>query len=81
MSPVPVEIRSTASWPPLFSTPYGYLKEMDAHKRRGYDRALIACDSQLAKLSTRLSLARCSRNKAEVTRIEREIKRLGLSLY
>lgn len=42
-----------------------------------YDHGLDARDAKLAKLHTRLSLAERSRNKMEITRLSKEIKRLG----
>lgn len=45
-----------------------------------YDRSLDARDAKIAKLKSRLSLAYASRNKAEQTRLKRELTVLGYSL-
>lgn len=45
-----------------------------------YDRSLDARDAKIAKCKSQLSLAYASRNKAEVTRLTTQLKRLGWSL-
>jgi hypothetical protein len=45
-----------------------------------YDRSLDARDAKIAKLKSRLSLAYASRNKAEQTRLTKQLTRLGHSL-
>jgi hypothetical protein len=42
-----------------------------------YDHGLDERDRKLVKLHARLSLANASRNKMEITRLSKEIKRLG----
>lgn len=44
---------------------------------RCYDRSLDARDAKMAKIKSQLSLAERARNKAEVTRLTRELGRLG----
>lgn len=51
--------------------------DMGGHHNYGFDHGLDARDAKLAKLRTRLSLAERSRNKMEITRLSKEIKRLG----
>lgn len=49
---------------------------------KSYSRhSFVERDRRLAMLRSRLSLASCSRNQAEITRLTREIKRAGQSLY
>lgn len=45
-----------------------------------WDRRMAERDRKIAAQQTRLSLAQCAWNKIEVTRIERELKRLRQSL-
>jgi hypothetical protein len=54
---------------------------MNPISRGSYDYRLAARDRKLAKLETSLSLARCSNNKQEITRIEKEISKIRSSIY
>lgn len=44
-----------------------------------YDHALAKRDREISNLNSRLSLAMASNNKTEVTRLTRELKRMGQS--
>jgi hypothetical protein len=49
-------------------------------KSRGFDYSLCARDRKMQALRSRLNLALIAANRSEVTRIGKELRRLGQSL-
>lgn len=43
-------------------------------------RAFAERDKKIERVRVQLNLARCARNKSKVTRLERELRRLGRSM-